>query len=148
MSFLSNIFGPAIGETVKGIGEGVGTLAKDLRTAITGEISPDKRAKLEELAARAESMAMQGQTAINKIEAGHKSIFVAGWRPFIGWVCGVALAWNYVVHPMLLWVLTFTQIQTQPPKLSMTELFPVVLGMLGLGAYRSYEKKHNVEHRR
>lgn len=148
MSFLSNIFGPAIGETVKGIGEGVGTLAKDLRTAITGEISPDKRAELEELAARAESMAMQGQTAINKIEAGHKSIFVAGWRPFIGWVCGVALAWNYVVHPMLLWVLTFTQIQTQPPKLSMTELFPVVLGMLGLGAYRSYEKKHNVEHRR
>lgn len=90
MSFLSNIFGPAIGETVKGIGEGVGTLAKDLRTAITGEISPDKRAELEELAARAESMAMQGQTAINKIEAGHKSIFVAGWRPFIGWVCGVA----------------------------------------------------------
>lgn len=148
MGFLKNIFGTAIGETVKGISQGVGSLATSLRSAITGELPPATRAELEKLALQAESLANQSQVEINKLEAGHKSIFVAGWRPFIGWVCGVALAWNYIAHPMLLWVLTFTEIQTAPPKLSMTELFPVVIGMLGLGAYRSYEKRHNVESNR
>lgn len=145
MSFFGKLIGAGIGETVKGIGEGVGTLAKDLRSAITGEISPESKAKLEELAERGEQLSQQGQMAVNKVEAAHRSIFVAGWRPFIGWVCGVALGWNYVMHPILLWVLTFSNVQNTPPKLTMTELFPVVLGMLGLGAYRSFEKKHNVE---
>ena len=148
MSFLSKMFAPAIGETVKGIGEGVATLATGLRSAITGELPASVRGKLEELALLGEQIANRSQTEVNKIEAGSKSLFVAGWRPFIGWTCGVALAWNYVAHPILLWVLTFSEITNTPPKLSMTELFPVVLGMLGLGAYRTYEKKQGVEHKR
>lgn len=148
MSFFGKLIGAGVGESVKGISEGIGSLAKDLRSAITGELPPEKRAQLEMLAQKGDQLANQGQMEVNKIEAAHSSIFIAGWRPFVGWVCGVALAWNYVMHPILLWILTFSNISTQPPKLSMTELFPVVLGMLGLGAYRSYEKKHDAESNR
>ena len=145
MSLWSKIFAPMVGQTVKDVASGVGGLAKDIRSAITGEMSPESKAKLEELAQRGDQIAQQGQVEINKLEAGHKSIFVAGWRPFIGWVCGFAIAWNYLIHPLLSWVLVFTDIQATPPKLSMTELFPVIIGMLGLGVYRTYEKAKKVE---
>ena len=148
MSLWTKLFAPVVGQTVKDVASGVGSLAKDLRSAITGEMPPEARAKLEELAARGDQLAQKGQVEINKIEAGHKSVFVAGWRPFIGWVCGLSLAWNFIFHPILLWVLTFANVQSQPPKLSAAELMPVVLGMLGLGVYRTYEKAKGVENKR
>ena len=148
MSFLAKIFGPAIGDTVKGIGEGVSTLATGIRSAITGELPPEARSRLEELALQGEQLANRSQVEINKIEAGSKSLFVAGWRPFIGWTCGIGLAWNFVAHPILTWILKFANTTAMPPKLDASDIYPIVIGMLGLGAYRSYEKKQGVEHKR
>ena len=82
------------------------------------------------------------QIELNKIEARHRSIFVAGWRPFIGWVCGLALLWHFILYDMLTWITVnyFPEV-TEIPKLTGTEtLTTVVLSLLGLGAMRTAEK--------
>lgn len=92
---------------------------------------------------------VQGQLEINKTEAQHTSIFVAGWRPAIGWICGVALAWNFVIQPLMLWgAWMFPELApdiSTAPKLDTDELMTVLLGMLGLGGLRTYEKRLGVE---
>lgn len=81
------------------------------------------------------------QAELNKIEAGHRSVFVAGWRPFIGWVCGTALLYNFVLRDLLAWLILNTGVQASlPPDLAMDELITILLGMLGLGAFRTVEK--------
>jgi hypothetical protein len=146
MSFLGRIFGTAAGETAKGLMEGIGGLATSIRSAITGELSPDARAKLEELAIQADSLQTQGQMKINVMEVQHSSIFVAGWRPFIGWVCGIALGWNFVVHPMVTWYMSIWEpLLKQPPPMDLSQLYPIVLGMLGLGMFRTYEKTRDAQ---
>ncbi|WP_299077893.1 holin family protein [uncultured Paraglaciecola sp.] len=92
---------------------------------------------------------MTGQMNINAKEAEHKSIFVAGWRPFIGWVGGFALGYQFVFYPMLLWFwqlfAVFIDIPAgvkPPPVLDGAELYTIVLGMLGIGAMRSFDKKN------
>ncbi len=87
-----------------------------------------------------------GQMQINKAEAQHPSIFVAGWRPFIGWVCGFALAWHFMGADILAWLrLAFFPDMPVPPKLSGSEtLVTVLLSMLGLGGLRTVEKLKGV----
>lgn len=102
-----------------------------------------------------------GQMEVNKEEAKHGSIFVAGWRPFIGWVCGAGLAYSFLIYPFLLWVFGLAQALewipmfillkdgtraavTAPPAVDIGVIFSLVTGMLGLGATRSYEKKQGV----
>ena len=77
------------------------------------------------------------QAEINKMEAQHRTVFVAGWRPFIGWVCGFALAYNFVLRDLLIWYLGP---ETAPPALQMEHLMTVLVGMLGLGGMRTFEK--------
>lgn len=79
------------------------------------------------------------QIEVNKQEAAHKSLFVAGWRPFIGWTCGIAMANNFIVAPYIMAFFTVTI-----PVLDLSEMMPVLFGLLGLGAYRSYEKVKGV----
>ena len=101
-----------------------GNLAWDIREAIKGkELDPEKLIEL--------------QTKINAVEAQHRTLFVAGWRPFIGWICGVALAYNFVVRDLFIWITKTTE---APPALQMDHLMTVLLGMLGLGGLRTYEK--------
>ena len=101
-----------------------GNLAWEIREAIKGkELDPNELISI--------------QTKINEIEAQHRTVFVAGWRPFIGWVCGVALAYNFVIRDLFVWAL---QPETVPPALQMEQLMTVLLGMLGLGGLRTYEK--------
>ena len=89
-----------------------------------------------------------GQLEINKVEAAHKSIFVAGWRPFVGWVCGVALAYSFIIYPTLMWVAwlipEYQEAISNAPQLELGELMTVLLGMLGLTVARSYEKTKGV----
>ena len=87
-------------------------------------------------------MTRLAQIELNKIEAGHRSIFVAGWRPFIGWVCGFALVWHFILFDLLNWVtVNFFPHVTELPELSGTEtLVTVLLSLLGLGAMRTAEK--------
>lgn len=82
------------------------------------------------------------QIELNKVEAGHRSLFVAGWRPFIGWVCGLSLAWHFILYDLLSWAnQTFWSEAPALPELGGTEaLISIVMSLLGLGAFRSFEK--------
>ena len=89
---------------------------------------------------------VQGQLEINKQEAQHKSLFVAGWRPSVGWVCSLALAWNFIFQPLLSWVFfSYGLDLAEAPRLDTGELTTVLLGMLGLGGLRTYEKRLGVQ---
>lgn len=80
------------------------------------------------------------QLEINKTEAAHRSVFVAGWRPCCGWICAIALGYNYVVQPVLVFILAQSGHLVQLPTMNLGELMPVLMGMLGLGGLRSFEK--------
>ena len=81
------------------------------------------------------------QTEINRQEAQHRTVFVAGARPFIMWVCGGGLAWSFILHPLLTWVLAVFFPETLPPPMIDTApLMTLLTGVLGLGAMRSWEK--------
>lgn len=83
------------------------------------------------------------QTDINKIEAASTNLFVSGWRPACGWVCAGAFAYTFVLQPFLVFILAATHAGVDPktlPVLDISQLMPVLLGMLGLGAMRSIEK--------
>jgi len=95
---------------------------------------------------------MLGQLEVNKAEAQHKSIFVAGWRPFIGWVGGVALAWQFVAYPMLMWGWKAAEAMGKlptgiepPPILETGALFAMITGMLGIGTMRSFDKSKGTQ---
>ena len=120
---------------------GVGDVIDDLHTS-----------KEEENAARLQDKALdiglvRGQQEINKTEAQHKSIFVAGWRPAVGWVCVFSFAYKFIAHPLLCWAWSIAHALEwlgekiiYPPSVNVEELIPILIGMLGLGGYRTYEK--------
>ncbi|MDB4351959.1 holin family protein [Porticoccaceae bacterium] len=112
--------------------------------SIIDRVVPDKNArkaakeKLAELNQSGELDLMKGQIEINKVEAAHKSLFVAGWRPFVGWVCGVGLAYNVLINPVAsIWVAM--------PVVDPALLYPVLMGMLGMGGLRTWEKAKGVQ---
>lgn len=84
----------------------------------------------------------RGQLAINAEEARHRSIFVAGWRPFVGWVCGFSLAWAFVLRPFLVWVLCLLRPDAAAglPEFPMDYLLELLAAMLGIGSLRTVEK--------
>jgi hypothetical protein len=106
---------------------------------------PDANARQEaarEIAGQVHAQVM-GQIEINKAEALSTKLFVAGWRPFIGWVCGSAYAYTFVLQPFFIFVLKASGSAFDPntlPDLNWTELGMVLFGMLGLGAMRTFEK--------
>lgn len=105
------------------------------------DVNAAAQAKLElaKMEASGELQQVMAQLDINKTEAASTSIFVAGWRPFIGWVCGSALASNYILAPFVAALFGRTL-----PQLSLTDLMPVLFALLGLGGMRSYEKVKGV----
>jgi hypothetical protein len=118
--------------------KGIGGLAKDIREAIKGkELDPNK--KLEIAGKLAEV-----QTKINEAEATHRTVFVAGWRPFIGWVCGLGLLYAVFIEPLLRFVFTVNGWEIEFPSIDTTITMQVLFGMLGLVGARSYEKKNNL----
>ena len=131
MSWLKTLVGGDVTSPIKAIGD----VVDELWTSEDEKL--DKQALLTRIAQRPDL----AQTAINKVEAQHRSIFVAGWRPFIGWVCGWSLAYAYIVRDWLVWALAvFAPSVDAPPAAQMEHLMTVLLGMLGLGAYRTLEK--------
>jgi hypothetical protein len=82
----------------------------------------------------------KAQIEVNKIEAGQTNLFVSGWRPFVGWTCGIALCYHFVLQPFLMFVLSSTGNPMELPVFDMSTLTTVLLGMLGLGGMRSFEK--------
>ena len=123
MSILSSLIGPATKLLDKVIED------KDQKNALAHEIATMAERQAQELA--------KGQLDVNKVEAAHKSLFVAGWRPAIGWVCALGLFYNVILANIIgIWV--------DVPEIDTTLLVPVMMGMLGLGAMRSYEKVQGV----
>lgn len=101
-----------------------------------------------ELAAlAAETDLAKGQLDIDKAEAANPSLFVAGWRPACGWVCGGAFAWTFIFQPMVVFLMAAAHSPIDPktlPVLDIGQIMPVLLGMLGLGGMRSFEKARGV----
>jgi hypothetical protein len=75
------------------------------------------------------------QAEINKIEATHRSVFIAGWRPFIGWVCGTGLGFVFVFNPIIQWTTG-----TAGPEMPTEAMLTLVVSLLGLAGYRTVEK--------
>lgn len=119
-------------------------------TSIINKFVPDKdeaNRLAHEIATMAERHAheiAQAQNEVNKAEATHKSLFVAGWRPAIGWICGLGLLSNYILIPSANFVLLITGAGIVVPSLDMADMMPVLFGMLGLGTLRTYEKTKGV----
>jgi hypothetical protein len=128
MSLLNNLIGPATNLLDKFIED------------------KDQKAKLaHELATMADKMAHEqqlAQIAVNKEEAASGSIFKGGWRPFIGWVCGIAFFYHFVLNPIILFVIAIIGIEIPTlPEFQMNTLLTVLGGMLGIGGLRTYEKQ-------
>jgi len=98
-----------------------------------------------ELAAlAAESEMAKGQMEVNKTEAAHMNIFVAGWRPMVGWVCAMGLGTQFIIRPAVLFIADLFGHKADFPTLDMGTLLTLLFGMLGLGAMRSVEKINSV----
>ena len=131
MSILTSLIGPVSG--------------------ILDKVIPDKdmKAKLaHELATMADTHAQQAllaQLEINKAEPASGSVFKGGWRPFVGWVCGIALLYHFILSPLIIFSVTLTGIEIPPiPEFDMGSLMTVLMGMLGLGGLRTYEKQKGI----
>lgn len=121
---------------------GLGSVA-NLATTVIDKIWPNKTEQ-EKAELAAAITIVQGQLDINKIEAANTNVFVSGWRPFIGWVCGTACAWNWVGLPIAKLIASFFGLTITLAPADLAEMFPVLIGMLGLGGYRTFEKTRGV----
>lgn len=109
--------------------------------------SKEEKMNMDQLMERLKQRPAELQVEINKVEAQHRTIFVAGWRPFIGWVCGMALAYNYIFRDLIAWVvLNWFDTVSLPPNLAMEHLITILGGMLGFGILRTVEKSKGVAH--
>jgi len=128
MSLLSSLIGPV--------------------TGILDKVIPDSdmKAKLaHEIATMSDNHAQQAllaQLEINKAEAASGSLFKGGWRPFVGWICGFALLYHFILCPFIIFIVALSGAEIPPiPEFDMGSLMTVLLGMLGIGGLRTYEKK-------
>jgi|TARA_R100000664_G_scaffold4183_1_gene8676 hypothetical protein len=131
---LASLVGPIVNKFVDRIPNG-------------NERARAKEALEKELVDAANSV-MLAQTEINAAEAQHKSIFVAGWRPFIGWVCGVGIAWSMVVQPVAQWAMIAWGDGTELPTIDTSYLMELVTAMLGMSGLRTFEKMRGVARRK
>ena len=104
----------------------------------------DKAREAEEKLLSALLAADSGQIQVNQAEAAHRSLFVAGWRPWIGWICGMGLFWAFVVQPIVLWLNGVMGWQVVMPPIQTDYLLELVMAMLGLSGLRSFEKMKRV----
>jgi len=120
----------------------IGTLIDRLipDKAEAGRVKLEMETKLVEAA----NQVNLAQIENNKIEAGHRTIFVAGWRPFLGWVSGVGFAWAFVGQPIAVWILALTGNTMPIPPLDTAPLTEMVFAMLGLGGLRTFEKSRGL----
>jgi len=126
------------------------TALLDIGNTVIGRIFPDPlqaaTAKLElvKLQQSGELAAMTGQLEINKVEAGSTSTFVSGWRPMVGWVCATACAWNWIGLSVVKVVVITLGYKLELSPANLTEMMPVLMGMLGIGTLRTIEKINGV----
>lgn len=132
------------------VGPVAGLLDTVIRRVLPEKMSEAEKARLQqELLIEMQKLdwsVIESQLKINLEEAKHASRFVAGWRPFIGWVCGSGLAYHIIFQPLIAFSIAATKWQSPPlPEFDTGTLLTVLLGMLGLGGLRTYEKVKGVE---
>lgn len=113
---------------------------------VLSRVLPDPAAQAKALSDILTSLTQSdaAQAAINQAEAASPSLFVSGWRPFVGWVCGIGLAWTFIGHPIAAWVLVLCHIDVLLPEVDATTLMGLVTAMLGLAGVRGAEKVYGV----
>ena len=164
MAWYNKLIGGGVKELADGVGsvtKSIGNLGLDIRSAITGDMKPETKARLEELAQKATNTSNEGQQVLNAIEAQSSNIFIAGWRPAIGWVCVIALFMYYVVRTTVqlsVWVFqvyhsvqlaiskgTLLTLEIIPaPNMDISDIIGLVMALLGMAGMRSYEKNKGV----
>jgi len=113
---------------------------------VLDRVIPDKNAKakalmeMEKALVDAHNKGMLAQIDVNKVEAAHRSIFVAGWRPCIGWVGAISIAWHFILQPITIFVLGVFDLPYDLPAFDMDAMLTIIMGMLGIGGMRSFEK--------
>ena len=127
---LANLIGPATQLLDKFIED------KDQKAALAHEISTMAERHAQELA--------KGQIEVNKMEAASSSMFVAGWRPAVGWICALGFLSNFILIPMANFALALASVDIQIPMIDTSQMMPVLMGMLGLGTLRTVEKVRKV----
>ena len=126
MTVLNALIGPVTGLLDKFIED------KDQKAALAHEIATMSQKYAQEIA--------QGQMAINEVEAANSNLMVSGWRPFIGWTCGLGMFGNFITIPFSNFVLALLELDIVIPLVPLDTMMPVLMGMLGLGAMRTFEK--------
>jgi hypothetical protein len=144
-----NILGNLGVESITGLVKGAGQFAKDVRAAITGQevLNPEDKFKLVQAAnemerafVAADTQLQTAQVELNKIEA-QGNWFQRGWRPFLGWICGLGFLYQFLVNPLLPWFVAL--FKAQVPKMEPLQadtLMALTFGMLGLASARTVEK--------
>jgi len=127
---LSSLVGGSIGEAADGVASAINQFV---------ETKEEKKAA-ELLLMKVQQEPDKWQAEINKIEAGHRNMFIAGWRPAIGWICVFALGWGWILAP----ILQFLFPEKKMPAIELGEAISLVMAMLGMGALRSYEKRNTL----
>jgi hypothetical protein len=131
MALLNALIGPVTGLLDKFVED------KDQKAALAHEISTMADRHAQELAL--------AQVEVNKAEASSGSVWKGGWRPFVGWVCGTAFAYHFVIQPLAIFVVAAYGMEIPAlPEFDMGQLMTVLMGMLGLGGLRSFEKYKHV----
>jgi hypothetical protein len=121
---------------------GIGAVA-DLASSLINRFFPDKTEQ-EKAQLAAALQIIQGQLDANKTEAANPSVFVSGWRPFIGWICGSACAWNWIGLKVAVFACAYFGHPVDLSPADLGEMMPVLMGMLGLGGLRTLEKINGV----
>ena len=126
MSLVATLVGPVTGLLDKFIED------KDQKAMLAHKIATMSEEHHQDL--------MKAQIEVNKVEAASSNLFVSGWRPFIGWTCGLGMFGNFITIPFANFVLALFEISIVIPLVPLETMMPVLMGMLGLGAMRSFEK--------
>lgn len=144
------IFADIMKGGASGVFQGIGSLAKDIRTAITGKATLSaeqmkdlqiKAMDLENQILNVEAKLASGQLEINKAEANSASFFRGGWRPSVGWICSFSLLYTFILRPLIPWIVNAFGANVPPlPPVDMQTLMTLLFGMLGLGGFRTFEK--------
>ncbi len=130
MGLLSGILGGGAADAVGAVGNAFDKLFT----------SDEERAQASAVLERLRQQPHILQAEVNKIEAGHRTLFVAGWRPFIGWVCGIGLLWAFLGHPIFEWAVTLGGYDITAPQIVTDHMMELVFALLGLGGLRTFEK--------
>ena len=125
MGWITRLVSGGITETAKGVADVVDKFVE----------TPDEKAAFKTVMARMAQKPGLAQVELNKIGAAHPNVFIAGWRPAVGWVCAIGLAFSFLVNPILQWA-----VNKPGPELPLDIMLELVLGMLGLAGLRTVEK--------